>query len=211
MRSTLRTLRNDIWESKHIRVTVNKHDKMRNWISFQVPILVISSALVKYVSSWFNGILTTRALKFFIWKESKSIFTYWCMIGNCSRSSCAERVIMSKVLKLQTSSNIRWLKWIIVTINEIEKMIALQVWCLKHHLPFVNKVITFIFLVQVPRKFAQKYRNQFEKFGFCVNDFVGMPIAMTWAFLKFNMILWMMREESSEILQDRCQMFLEGM
>jgi len=82
---------------------------------------------------------------------------------------------------------------------------------LEHHLPFTDEVIAFNFLAKVPRKFTWKHRSRPEGFGFSVDSFVEMPITTTWAFPKFNMILWTMREESLEILQDGCQMFLEGM
>jgi len=133
------------------------------------------------------------------------------MIGDCSGSSCAKRVGVTEVLKPWTSSDIRWLKQIIITINEVEKMIALQVRHLECHLPFTDEVIAFDFLAKVPREFTRKNRSWPEGFGFSVDDFVEMPITTTWAFPKFNMILWTMREESSEILQDGCQMFLEKM
>jgi len=82
---------------------------------------------------------------------------------------------------------------------------------LKHHLLFIDEIITFNFLAKVPREFTQKDRSWSEGFGFSVDNFVEMPITMTWAFQKFDMILKMTREESSEILQDGCQMFLEEM
>jgi len=49
------------------------------------------------------------------------------MIGDCSGSSYTKRVGMAKFLKPWTSSDIRWLKQVIITINEIKKMSALQV------------------------------------------------------------------------------------
>ena len=112
--------------------------------------------------SWFNRILSTRTLKFFIWEEPKFIFAYQCMIGDCSGSSCTKRIRITKVLKPQTTSDIWWLKQIIITINKIEKMFALQVWHLKCHLPFINKVITFIFLAKVPRQLSDMVHTRVE-------------------------------------------------
>ena len=209
-RSTQSKLSSVIWESKCTRVMFQKHDKMTNRISSQVLVLVKSSVFIEYVASWFDGILTIRTPEFFIREEPKSVFTYRYMISDCSGSSCAEKVEVTEVLKLWTSSDIRWLKQIIITINEVEKMIVLQVWCLERHLPFTDEVITFNFLAKVPREFTWKDRSWPKRFGFSVNDFVEMPITMTWAFPKFNMILWMTREESLEIFQDGCQIFLEG-
>jgi len=45
-RSTHSKLSNVIWESKHIRVMFQGHDKMTNRISSQIPVLVISFTLM---------------------------------------------------------------------------------------------------------------------------------------------------------------------
>ena len=68
---------------------------------------------------------------------------------------------------------------------------------------FFDKVITFTFLAKVPREFTQEHQNQFERFGFCIDDFVRMPVILTWAFPKFNIILLVSREEQLEVFQDR--------
>jgi len=101
------------------------------------------------------------------------------MIGDCSESFCAKRVGVTEVLKPLISSNIKWLKRIIITINEVEKIIALQVRCLECHLLFTDEVITFDFLAKVPREFTWKNRSRPEGFGFSVDDFVEMSITTT--------------------------------
>ena len=83
---------------------------------------------------------------------------------------------MAKVLEPWATSNIRWFE---VSINEVKEVIALQVRCLKCHLPFIGEVVIFEFLAKVPEEFIWKDRSQPEGFGFNVNTFVEVPIAVT--------------------------------
>ena len=90
-------------------------------------------------------------------------------------------------------------KRIIVTIYEVKELFTLYIWYLEHHFLFINKVITFRFPTKVPREFTWKHWDQFERFGFYINDFVEMPVTMTWAFPKFNIVLLVTREKCSKI------------
>jgi len=121
------------------------------------------------------------------------------MIGDHSSSSCAKRVRVAEVLEPQAASNVRWFKWIIVSINEVEEVIALQVRCLKCHHPFIDKVVTFEFLAKVPGEFIWKDRSWPKGFFFNVDDFVEVPIAVTWAFPELDVVLWMTIEERAKL------------
>jgi len=70
------------------------------------------------------------------------------MIGDHSSSSCIKRVRIAEVLEPQAASNVRWFEWIIVSINEVKEVIALQARCLKCHYPFIGKVVIFEFLTK---------------------------------------------------------------
>jgi len=118
------------------------------------------------------------------------------MIGDRSSSSCAKRVRVAKVLEPLAASNVRWFE---ISINEVEEVIALQVRCLKCHLPFIGKVVAFKFLAKVPGEFIWKDRSWPEGFGFNVDDFVEVPIAVTWAFPELDVVLWMMIEERAKL------------
>ena len=121
------------------------------------------------------------------------------MIGDHSSSFYTKKVRVAEVLELQATSNVRWFEQIIVSINEVEEVIALQIRCLKCHLLFIGKVITFEFLAKVPGEFIWKNRSWPEKFGFNIDNFVEVPIAVTWIFPKLNVILWMMIEEKVKL------------
>jgi len=71
---------------------------------------------------------------------------------------------------------------------------------LESHPPNVNEVVVFFFPAKVPRKFVQKYRDWSEGFGFSIDNLVKMPLAVTLTFPEFNMTLWMLGKESSEVI-----------
>jgi len=52
-------LSNAFSEEESIIVKLKKESKMHNWVSSQVPIIVVSSTLIKNVTSWFNRIDAT--------------------------------------------------------------------------------------------------------------------------------------------------------
>jgi len=106
---------------------------------------------------------------------------------------------VAKVLESWATSNVRWFKWIIVSINEVKEVIALQVRYSKCYHPFISEVIAFEFLAKVPGEFIWKDRSWPKGFGFNVNNFVEMPIAVTWAFPELDMVLWMMIEERAKL------------
>ena len=118
---------------------------------------------------------------------------------------------MFKVLKPWTIFDVQWFKWVVVAIYEVKELFILYVWCLKHHFPFINKVITFSFPAKVPREFTREHWDWFERFGFYINDFVRIPVTMTRAFPKFDVVLLVMREKCLKIFQNGNWMFLEEM
>jgi len=121
------------------------------------------------------------------------------VIGDYSSSSYTKKVRVAKVLEPWAISNVRWFKRIIVSINEINEVIALQVRCLKCYHLFIGKVIAFKFLAKVLEEFIWKDRSWSEGFGFNVNNFVEVPIAVTWAFPELDVVLWMMIEERAKL------------
>jgi len=50
---------------------------------------------------------------------------------------------------------------------------------LECHFPFVGKVVTFWFSAKVLGELVEIKRNQFEEFGFKVNDSVEIPLGVT--------------------------------
>jgi len=75
---------------------------MSHCVPSWIPIVVVSSALMKYVSSCFNRVESTWALNFFFGKKSKSVFAYRSMIYYSSQGSSTKQIIMSKELELQS-------------------------------------------------------------------------------------------------------------
>ena len=60
---------------------------------------------------------------------------------------------------------------------------------MKYHHLFIGKVVAFKFLAKVPEEFIWKDRSWPEGFGFNVDDFVEVLIAMTWTFPELDVVL----------------------
>ena len=78
-------------------------------------------------------------------------------------------------------------------------MIALQIRCLKYHLPFIGKVVTFEFLAKVLGELFWKDRSWPKRFGSNIDNFVEVPIAATWTFPELDVVLWMTIEERAKL------------
>jgi len=67
-------------------------------------------------------------------------------------------------------------------------LFAFSIQCLKSHLPQIDVVVTIDFFVEVPRDLAREYWYGFEHFGVFVGRFVKIPLELTRAFPKFDVI-----------------------
>jgi len=153
------------------------------------------------MSTGFNRIYLTWTWKVPSRKESESIFTNWSMIDNCSDSSCTEWVRVAKVLKLQTSIDIRETKRIKFTIQKVYKILSFKVRYMKSYLPLRYDVVVDMFFTMVPRKYIQETCQWSKSLGIFVDCQMEIPVFFTRIVPKFNAIVDVIMKELSQFMR----------
>ena len=128
---------------------------MTKRVSSWVPVPIKSHTIIKNMSSWFDRIITTWALKFFIGEEPKPVFTNRSIICNSSSGMHAQQVQMTKWLKSWTFLCVRGFNNIKIVIQQIKEMFSSSIWGLELHFPVIDDIVTISFLIVIPRYLAR--------------------------------------------------------
>ena len=81
-------------------------------------------------------------------------------------------------------------------------MFSFSIWCLEHHLPMINNVITVSFLIIIPRDLAWERGSQIEWFGIFVDVIMKPLFETTRAFPEFDGIFLISFEETTQLTKN---------
>ena len=106
-----------------------------------------------------------------------------------------------------TSFDIRWLDVFIIVINQVEKATPLFIRCLECYFPMTDDVVA-IALAIIPWNTTWKHRLRIKWFRILINCLMKSPVEMTRTFPKFDRVVLIFSEESTQFLKNRSHMEL---